>query len=313
MATSGSINLSADGAAIVTEALEQLSVLAEGQAPSAAQYTSCLRTLNMMLKAWQADPMGTNLFAIQKIYVFPQKAAKTVTLSSTGDHSTTSFAYTTVSTAAAANATSIVVNSATGIANGYNIGIEMSTGYLHWTTVSGAPVGTTITLASGVTSSVAAGATVYCYQTKANRPMEVLEAVRRTASNESDTPLERMNLRDYTTLTTKGTSSSVLQYYFEPQRTQGVLTLWPVMSSVDDYIVLWVRRTLEDVDASTDEVDYPQEWFMAIALNLAVLLAPKYGIPSGDFQKILLLARMYKDMAESGDTETSFRIQPSEY
>jgi hypothetical protein len=312
MATSGSINFSADGAAIVTEALEQLSVLSEGDTPSSTQYISSFRTLNMMLKAWQASPGGTNLFAIQKLYLFPQKGTKSYTLSSSGDNITSAFAYTTTSSAAASGATSIAVASVTGIANGYYIGIKLSTGYLQWTTVSGAPSGTTITLADALTSSVASGATVYCYQTKANRPMEVIEAVRRTASNESDTPLERMSLRDYTTLTTKTTSSAILQYYYEPQRTSGTFTVWPTASSVDDYVVLWVRRTLEDIDLSTDEVDFPQEWFMAISLGLAVLLANKYGISTGEFQKLLLLYKEYKDMAESGDTEMSIRFQPSE-
>jgi hypothetical protein len=311
MATSGSINLSADGAAIVTEALEQLSVLAEGQAPNANQYTSSLRTLNMMLKAWQASPGGTNLFALQKVYVFMQKGQQEYTLSaSSSDHLTTSFVYTTVATAASETDTTITVSSVTGITDTYNIGIELGSGSLQWTTVSGAPAGSVVTLADALTDDVTAGATVYVYQTKAQRPMAIIEAVRRTASNEVDLPLESLNLRDFTTLNDKTTSSSVLQYYYEPKRTTGSLTVWPVPSTADDYLVLWVRRTLEDVDASTDEVDYPQEWFMAIALNLALLLAPKYGIASGDFQKIALLARDYKDMAESGDTEQSVSFQP---
>jgi len=55
MATSGSIDFATTRDDIITEALEQLGVLGEGESPSAAQLTSCSRTLNMMLKAWQAQ------------------------------------------------------------------------------------------------------------------------------------------------------------------------------------------------------------------------------------------------------------------
>jgi hypothetical protein len=45
---------------IITEALELIGVLAEGESPSAAQTTSSLRTLNNLIKLWSAD---TQIFA----------------------------------------------------------------------------------------------------------------------------------------------------------------------------------------------------------------------------------------------------------
>jgi len=40
---------------VITEALETLGVLEEGEAPSSAQSTSAIRSLNMLIKMWQAD------------------------------------------------------------------------------------------------------------------------------------------------------------------------------------------------------------------------------------------------------------------
>lgn len=40
---------------LVTEALEQLGVLEEGESPSAEQLSSSIRTLNMLIKTWGAD------------------------------------------------------------------------------------------------------------------------------------------------------------------------------------------------------------------------------------------------------------------
>jgi hypothetical protein len=60
MAFTTTADLKLTAADIVTEALELLGVLAEGDTPSAAQYTSSLRTLNNLIKMWQAD---TQIFA----------------------------------------------------------------------------------------------------------------------------------------------------------------------------------------------------------------------------------------------------------
>ena len=104
MPTSGSINLSASRDDIITEALELLGVLAEGDSPTAAQLTSCARTLNYMVKTWQAD--GINLFAVQQAYLFLIKNQSVYSLlSTTTDHYTASFVETTTSAAAVSGAT----------------------------------------------------------------------------------------------------------------------------------------------------------------------------------------------------------------
>jgi len=85
MSTSGSIDFIVNRDDIITEALEHMGVLAEGQSPSTEQLTSMSRTLNMMVKAWQAD--GLNLFTIKKLYVYLEKDKKEYRkASSTTDH-----------------------------------------------------------------------------------------------------------------------------------------------------------------------------------------------------------------------------------
>ena len=155
MATSGSINLSASRDDIITEALEILGVLAEGTTPSAAQLTSCARTLNYMIKAWQSD--GINLFAVQQVYLFLIENQSAYSLiSTTTDHYTASFVETTTSAAALSGASSIVVTSATGISASDKIGVYQDS-TMHWTTVNGAPSGSTVTLTAPLTADVASG------------------------------------------------------------------------------------------------------------------------------------------------------------
>ena len=55
MATSGSINFSINRNEIITEALELLGAISFGETPSANEITSCARTLNLMIKAWNGQ------------------------------------------------------------------------------------------------------------------------------------------------------------------------------------------------------------------------------------------------------------------
>ena len=298
MATSGSINLSASRDDIITEALEILGVLAEGTSPSAAQLTSCARTLNYMIKAWQAD--GINLFAVQQVYLFLIKNQSAYSLiSTTTDHYTASFVETTTSAAALSGASSIVVTSATGISASDKIGVYQD-GTMHWTTVNGAPSGSTVTLTAALTADVASGAVVYAYTSKAKRPMRVLESV---VHDENDTPIHVGSREEYFNQSSKGTDGRVNTIYFDPQVAAPKLYVWPQTDDERHYLKLYIQRTLEDVDAAADEVDFPQEWYLPLAANLAVLLGPKYGKSLNMLAAISAMADREYQRVSGFDTE----------
>lgn len=298
MATSGSINLSASRDDIITEALEILGVLAEGASPSAAQLTSCARTLNYMIKAWQAD--GINLFAVQQVYLFLIKNQSAYSLiSTTTDHYTASFVETTTSAAALSGASSIVVTSATGISASDKIGVYQDS-TMHWTTVNGAPSGSTVTLTAALTADVASGAVVYAYTSKAKRPMRVLESV---VHDENDTPIHVGSREEYFNQSGKGTDGRVNTIYFDPQVAAPKLYVWPQTDDERHYLKLYIQRTLEDVDAAVDEVDFPQEWYLPLAANLAVLLGPKYGKSLNMLAAISAMADREYQRVSGFDTE----------
>ena len=73
------------------------------------------------------------------------------------------YTYTTLTVAAASGATTIQVASIAGISSGDSIGVLLNGGGLFKTTVSGAPSGSTITLAAALTSAAYAGNGVYDY------------------------------------------------------------------------------------------------------------------------------------------------------
>lgn len=307
MATSGSIDFTVTRDDIIQEALEQLGVLNEGSSPNANQITTMSRTLNMMLKFWQAE--HTNLFAVQKMFVFLEKNKHEYNLSSSGDHATTNYIKTQLSADASTSATSISVNSISGISNGDNIGIQLDDGTMFWTTVNGAPSGSTITLSSGLSGAASADNYVFAYTTKANRPMKILHANILSVDN-NEIPVDVITRTEYTDLPDKTTDGQITQIYYDPQIGTGKLFVWPETDTVTDVLVLWVQRTLEDLDTASDNVDYPQEWYLPIALNLAMYAANKYGVPSSTIKTIAALAVDAKNTAEAFDVEDYMLLQP---
>ena len=71
----------------------------------------------------------------------------------------------------------------------------------------------------------------------------------------------------------------------------------------------WERR-IDDFDTATDDADFPQEWHMPLTLNLAVALAPKYGVPPAQYQMLAQQAAYWKEVAEGFDRECTVWFQP---
>lgn len=310
MAISNSIDFTVTRDEIITQAYRQIGVLGEGETCNSEQLNETAPVLNMMLKTWQAD--GLNLFAVQRNYLFIVKEQEVYTLGlTTTDHFTSTFYQTTTSAAASSGATTITVTDASNISDGDYIGVVSGTD-THWTTVNGAPSGSTVTLTSALTADVAASSTVYNYTAKANRPMDVIEGFLHMESSETDIPVERISRREYSHMSQKGSTGVVTQMYYDPQLGSSKLYVWPTGNSEEDYLVLFVQKTLSDLDSSTNTAEYPQEWFLPMYLNLALLLAPRYGIPNDVYQKVNQQATYWYETAKGFDSEmnTSLFLTP---
>jgi hypothetical protein len=297
--------------------MEMIGVLAEGETASAAQLTTGLRTLNYMVKAYQNR--GVLLNSYQRMYLFLEKNKSEYSLGlAAGAHFTVEDPFdntSTLSTAEAAASTSLGVVSGSGSVNADNILIELDNGELDDTTISAGGGTTTLTIATGLTTAASAGNRVYWYTTKGNRPLRIdlASIVNEPGTSRLDateTPIEVVTRKEYQDLPSKGTEGQVSMLYYDPQRITGNLHIWPQTDNVAKYLKMWVERPIEDFDASTDDADFPQVWFLALATNLALLLCPKYGAPSEVFNQIAGLAGAALFDAESKDTEGYMLIQP---
>lgn len=308
MAISESIDFTVTRTDIITEALEQLGVLEEGETPTVDQIGSSSRTLNMLVKTWQAD--GLNLFAIKRQYLFINPGQESYNLDvNTTDHFTDTFVQTTTTDDALESDFIIEVESVTGMTVGDFIGISSTTS-IQWTTI--ASINTTtleIALADSLENDVSSGSIVFTYTTKANRPMKIMEAFIHLSKGATDIPVGHISRRRYNELSVKTATGLVNQYYYDPQLSPNAnLFVWPTGDSADNYLVLFSQKTLSDLDTGSNNPEYPQEWYLPLALTLAVDLAPKYGIPNTEYYKLRDRAEMYYERAKGFDDELYTRV-----
>lgn len=290
MATSGSVDFNRTRNEIIEGALRLCGQTSPGETPGAAEVQDAAEALNMMVKAWQAQ--GIHLWAQQEATLFIEDGKYEYDLGSSGDHATDSFSETTLSAAAADTDGTVDLTDATIASDGDYIGIVLDNDTYHWTTVNGAPSGSTVTLTAAIDGAAASGNTVYVYTSKVDRPLKVIEARRRNSSD-IDTPLRMYSRQEYFDLSNKTTKAKVTQFYYEPKLTNGKLYIWPAPNGVSDVLKFSYYRPLEDFDTTTDNPDFPQEWLEAMKYNLAVRLAPEYGIDIQQRQWLKIEASEY--------------------
>jgi hypothetical protein len=145
------------------------------------------------------------------------------------------------------------------------------------------------------------------------KPMRVL-SVRRRDSNGDDTPLEDISREEYFDLPNKSTSPATpLSWYYDPQTTTGTLYLWPAPDSSTDYTLqITYLRPIDDIDASNDDLDMPQEWLDPVIWMLADDLETEYPVNDPRLAaKIERKAEQARQMLDYWDTEgSSLFMQP---
>lgn len=166
------------------------------------------------------------------------------------------------------------------------VGIELTSGSMQWTYI-GAALSTTLTLITTLTGAAAIDNHVYSYTVKTPRPVEIIE-VRLHDSNDLERPLISVSREEYQMLSDKSSSGTPNQIFYDPQTIEGIMKIWPSCNRVKEYIKFTARLPIQDVDNLSNDFEFPQEWFEALAWNLAVRLYPKYGKPID--QGVLMVA-----------------------
>jgi hypothetical protein len=95
--------------------------------------------------------------------------------------------------------------------------------------------------------------------------------------------------------------------YYQPVLTTGVasgiIQLWPIPDDSTTTITIDYQRPYQDLDAASNNFDFPAYWMQALIYTLAWSLSPEYGIPPTDRSIMMKEAQYWKSEALSYGTE----------
>lgn len=306
MATSGSTDFTLTRDEAIRLAFKKFGGIANGTTPTASQIQDASDNLNMMLKTLQTR--GLKCWLRKKAYVFLALNDSQYGLGTSGDNATYSYTRTQIKTAATSAATSIDVDSTTGMAASDYIGIEQDDGSLHWTTVASVTDGDTVVIDSAITDDCAVDNYVYFYRTKIDRPLKVIEAHIQDVDG-NDRPVNIISKQEYESLSLKTTDGAVTSIHYDAQLTTGQLYVWPQTSVVTDLLELVVHRPIEDMDSASNTFDIPAEWLEPIVWGLAWRCCPDHGISLEKKNDIERNAKEFLEQVESFDIEHGTSVQ----
>lgn len=286
--TSGTYTFSQSASKLINGALRLCGAIADEETPTAAMAENALDSFNAMVKGWQAT--GIHVWAEQECILFPQAEQIRYQLGSGSTDKAClfeNFTQTALTATAAAGATSISVSSIVGLATGDQIGVQLDSGVNFWTTINGAPSGSTVTLLAGLTSQATSGAVVLSYDVPLMRPLRMPAARRMLYSTGIQTPLIVMSRLDYDYLPNPSNAGIITQFFYDPQTgngayssPMGILNVWPAPQDYTNAFRFVAMRPLQDVSNLTQMPDFPAEWLAALRWNLAMELAPEYDVPA---------------------------------
>jgi len=265
-----------------------------------------------MLKSWQVET-DNSLHVRKTGTIFLEKTKKSYGLG-TGTYATRddedSINATTTDAAEAALETVISVTTTNGFTVGDNIGIRLDTDVIHWTTIDSFVPDDTVTIATAIPSAVALGNEVYTYTLTAPRPYKIMEVVLRDTSGQ-DRPLESISQQEYMEIADKGTTGEPSLYYYDPQLDNGKIYFWPVIDKNDYKIIYRYVKVYDDLDASSDNAEFPITWLLAIIYGLAMHLGVIYAVEDTNYKRIIATASRTFKRVNSVDVEnTSIEFEP---
>lgn len=283
MATSGTTSFSVTELDIITDAYENAGIYGSGETLGAEDVALARRKLNMIVKqlTGQIDyAPGLKMWCRRRAYLFLQDGQIQYSMGPTGDNiADGSYVTTTLTASASLGASTVTVASITGLATAMYVGIILSTGAIQWTTINGAPSGSTVTLTATLTAAADSGARLFAYTSKARRPFEITTAVRRDTSG-NDTEIDTTTLlEEYEAISSKSAEGTPGAIYFEAQRTNAQIYLDCAPSDLTDVIRMVYLSYVEDSTAITDDIDFPAEWYRPLSAQLAIDLCPAFQRP----------------------------------
>ena len=146
--------------------------------------------------------------------------------------------------------------------------------------------------------------------------VKLAQVVLKDTSGGSQYDLIEKSLYDFNRLP-QGTVGTPVHYTFVPNiDSTGTLSIWPLTSDSgtisSKQIIAVYQKEFDGMFNSTDTLDFPSYWTLAIIYRVAQVLAPEQGVPLNDRNTLTAEANAFwKAAKDYGDEDGSIFIQPS--
>lgn len=125
------------------------------------------------------------------------------------------------------------------------------------------------------------------------RPLRILQAFLRFVTS-NDVELQIVGRSDYNVLGMKSSQGTPNQLYYDPQLTNGTVTVYNTPFDATTTLHLVIQRQIQDFNLSTDNPDFPQEAYQMLKWSLADELALEYGAKPAVLQMVAVKAAAYR-------------------
>lgn len=320
MATSGSYILSTTGTELCYTAMQILGQYgADVTTLDSNDQTFALKLLNWYMK--NSQYVGGFLWKRKVAFLFINELDTEYTISTTGAHCTEAYQTATVSTDAAASATTLFVDSTTGMLANDTILIPLSTGDYQATTIDTVVSSTELTLADGLDEAIDATARVYTYTTKISKPIRAYKYGLRlytqgdTSNSYLDRQLNPLAFDDYWCDTPQKVAlSQPVSALYIPRRIDGKFYVMGRGFTLQMIAMFTYQEELESITSASQEPDYPSEWFLPLAHKLAYYLSYALEFGPDRRQELNNEAEALFQKVNGSDQETApLEIKPTGY
>lgn len=284
MSTSGTTSFNYTTNQIITKALQLLGIIAPGEVASAEDYSACLDNLNMMVKGWESKGIFVHTQTQGTVFLNVGQQSYVLGAGSTDHVATGTVVETNLTVAENAAATVLTVTSTSNMNINDNIGVQLDSEVLFWSTIVSINSSTSVTMAAGLPSVASDPNFVYTFTTTIGRALDIDNMqLRRNGGTDyvnqdqlADFPIYGLSRETYFNTPNKGVSAMPYQYYVDKQATNTILYVYPANDTCSNRLKFTYRRIFQDFTNPSDVADFPQEWVECLCYNLAVRISPIY-------------------------------------
>lgn len=145
-------------------------------------------------------------------------------------------------------------------------------------------------------------------------PLKIMQAFSRDNISNTDIPMNIYTQYNYNLLSTKINQGYPVHLWYQPQNQTGTITIWPApdqYTATNRSIYFVYQRAFDQFNSGTDTPDFPQVWIEPLIYSLAHRLAPEFGLPLSEQDKLNETAStLISNALAFGTEEGALYLQP---